>query len=84
VCPALNAHGKDRNQIKKICAVKFTARFKILYICEGIFAAVGKLKIEHFAVRDCKAHSKMLSVRPRRRTWDQAASLPWVFVCREF
>jgi hypothetical protein len=28
---------------------------------------VEKLKIEHFAVRDCKAHGKMLSVRPRRQ-----------------
>jgi hypothetical protein len=31
--PARKAHGKDQNQIEKICAVKFIARFKILYIC---------------------------------------------------
>jgi hypothetical protein len=28
--PALKAHGKDQNQIEKICTVKFSARFKIL------------------------------------------------------
>jgi hypothetical protein len=30
-------------------------------------AAVEKLKIEYFAVRDRKTHGKMLSVRPRRQ-----------------
>jgi hypothetical protein len=67
MCPARTAHGKDCNQILNICAMIFTARFKILYICEAIFAAMGKLKIEHFTVCDCKAHGKMLSVRPRRQ-----------------
>jgi hypothetical protein len=33
VSPARKAHGKDQNLIEKISAVKFTARFKILYIC---------------------------------------------------
>jgi hypothetical protein len=67
VCPARTAHGKDCNQILNICAVIFTARFTILYICEAIFAAMGKWKIENFTMRDCRAHGKMLSVRPRRQ-----------------
>jgi hypothetical protein len=58
----MKAHGKDQNQIEKICAVKFTARFKNLYIC-----CRGEKKIEHFAVRDRMTHGKMLSVRPRRQ-----------------
>jgi hypothetical protein len=43
---------------------------------------VEKLKIEHFAVRDCKAHGKMLSVRPRRQIGHARGTKPPV--CRGY
>jgi hypothetical protein len=71
VCLARKVHGKDRNQIKKNLRGEIYRQIQnFIYlrgICEAIFAAMGKLKIEHFAMRDYKAHGKMLSVRPRRQ-----------------